>query len=257
MKYSLVLIVTALFLFHVTSAFTKDVFFVADDVDAAPYISADSETRPTGIFYDIVAKAFSHMKKPFKYEVYPWKRAQMLVVNREADALITIPTSQRLDYLIASQEPVFVMRYKIFTQRDNPNIEKIRSVKNLNDLKELKIIDYIGDGWAEKNLMSYGVDWSNSLTSACAKIAAHRGDVFLQDEIMVLHAIKKLREKKLNSFLDFDNVVSFDAPVEQVGFHLLIHKESRFVTLMSEFDETIRLMRENGEIEEIRDKWIK
>lgn len=250
------IILLSFLLSFTNSAFAKDVLFVADDMDAAPYISADLENKPVGLFYDIIKKAFNRMERPFKYEVYPWKRAQMLVRNRHADALITIPTPERLEHLVASQEPVFIMKYKIFTQSDNPNIDKIKSVKSLNDLNGLKIIDYIGDGWAEKNLDQFGVDWSSSLTSACAKIAAHRGDVFLQDEIMVLHAIKNLKKNGANTTSDFEHIVSFDAPVDQIGFHLLIHKESEFLKLMPEFDETIKSMRESGEIDRIRNKWI-
>jgi polar amino acid transport system substrate-binding protein len=144
-------IVVFLLFVHVNSASCADSsFFIADDIDAAPYIFANSEERPDGIFYDIIENAFRRMGIPLKYEVFPWKRAQVIVETKQADALITIPTSTRFKYLAPSREPVFVMKYKIFTQRDNPNIEKIKSIQSFSDLKGLKIIDYIVDGWAEK-----------------------------------------------------------------------------------------------------------
>jgi len=231
-------------------------FIIADDIDAAPYIFANSGKRADGIFYDINKNAFRHMGIHLKYEIYPWKRAQMLVKTKQADALITIPTLARLEYLVPSREPVFVMKYKIFTQRDNPNIEKIKSIRSLSDLKGLKIIDYIGDGWAEKNLTQYGVEWAPTLTSACKMLAAHRGDVFLQDETMVLYAIKNIRKSLPMSNHDYDNLVSFDVPVSQMEFHLLIRKDSQYLKLIPKFDDTIRSMHEDGEIDKIKNKWI-
>ncbi len=253
-----IIIFTAILLFALVSpVLSEEAFFVADDIDAAPYISANTDKKPVGIFYDIIRGALRRMGVSLKYEVFPWKRAQLLVQQKQADALVTIPTPERLEYLVPSQEPVFVMKYKIFTQHENPNLARIKAIKTLADLEGLLIVDYIGDGWAEKNLRQFGVDWSPNLTSACKKIAAHRGDVFLQDEMMVLHAIRNLKDKGVYSELDLDSIISFDAPVAQIGFHLLIHKESKFLKLLSEFDETIRAMRKDGELEIIRGRWIR
>ncbi len=231
-------------------------FFIADDMDAAPYIFANSEKKPEGLFYDICENAFKRMGIPLKYRVYPWKRAQRIVETKQADALITTPTSARLEYLVPSREPVFVMKYKIFTQPDNPHIEKIKSITSLSGLKGLKVIDYIGDGWAEKNLKQYGVEWAPTLTLACKMIMAHRGDVFLQDESMVLYAIKNMRNNEEKPTHDYDHLVSFDAPVPQVEFHLLVRKDSEYLHLIPKFDETIRLMRQDGELDKIKNKWM-
>ena len=234
----------------------EEPFFIADDIDSAPYIFGKPEEKPAGIFYDISKIAFSRMGIALKHEVFPWKRAQMVVETKQADALITTPTPSRLQYLVPSREPVLVMKYKIFTQRDNPNIEKIKSIRSLSDLKGLKIIDYIGDGWAEKHLAEYGVEWAPNLTSVCKMIALHRGDVFLQDETMVLYTIKNIRKKDGESGLIYDNVIAFDAPIPDVGFHLLIRKDSQYLKIIPTFDDTIRSMREDGEMERIIDKWI-
>ena len=255
-KYKLTILTILLFFIFKSAIYANEPFFIADDIDAAPYISGNSETQPTGIFFDIIKKAFERMEIQLKYEIYPWKRAQMLVQNKQADALITIPTPKRLEYLVPSQEPVFVMKYKIFTQDNNLNIAQIQSVKYLDDLKGLIIIDYLGDGWAEKNLAQFKVHWAPNLSSACKMIAAARGDVFLQDEMMVLHAIKNIKNTEDYWNQRFKNIISFDAPVKHVGFHMLIHKDSKFLKLLPKFNETIRVMRKDGEIDKITNKWI-
>lgn len=225
-------------------------------MDAAPYISADAGGQPMGILYDTIKITFQRMNKPFRYEVHPWKRAQMLVKSGQADALITTPTPKRLEYLLPSQEILFTMESKIFTQKDNPNIERIKSVHSLVDLEGLRIIDYIGDGWAEKNLSQFGIQWAPSLTTACKMLAAHRGDIFVQDEALVWHAIKNIKARGTDRGLHFDHIIAFDAPVDPVHFHLLIRKDSQFLGLMSEFDEAIRGLRREGVLDRIKTKWI-
>ena len=251
----------AIFLFVCWSLITvpgmaNEPFYVADDMDAVPYISLGSNQKPEGIFHDIIDAVMHHIGQPYRYEVFPWRRAQKLVKNLGADALITIPTQERLQYLVASREPVFVMKYKMFTQEDNPQLEKIRNVKQLSDLKGLKILDYIGDGWAERNLRQYGVEWAPNLSAVCKKLANYRGDIFIQDEVMVLYTMQKLRRISPETSKRFNKIIAVDAPVEDVGFYLLIHKDSAHLNLLQAFDETIRKMRETGELDEIRNRWI-
>ncbi len=246
-----------LFLVSVLPAHCHEkVFMVADDQDATPYIFADCLKKPEGIFYDIIDNSFRRIKVPLQYDVYPWKRAQLQVQTKQADALITIPTPERLKYLVPSHEPVFVMKYKIFTQRDNPNIDKIRSIKTLSELKELKIIDYLGDGWAEKNLAEYGIEWSPNLTSVCKMLAAHRGDVFLQDETMVRYAINNIKKNEGRTSQNYDRIIAIDAPVQDINFHLLIRKDSSYLYLLPQFDAAIRAMHKDGDFDKITQKWL-
>ena len=189
---------------------------LADDQDAAPFIFAGYAQKPEGIFYDIINNAFRRMHVPLKYDVYPWKRAQLLVQTKQADALITIPTPERLRYLIASQEPVFVMKYKIFTQRDNPNIDKIRAITSLADLKNFKIIDYIGDGWAEKKPRPVPMLRGHLISPRSVKCLLHiEGMFFLQDETMVRYAIQKIRTHNKGVSENYDHIIAIDAPVSR------------------------------------------
>ena len=254
-KISITIVLFSLFCFHPAQS-EEQPFIVADDLDATPYIFANSGNEPDGIFHDIITNAFRRMKTPLQYDVYPWTRAQMIVNTKQADALITVPTPKRLEHLLPSQEPVFVMQYKIFTQSDNPNIDKIKAVTSLSDLKEFKIIDYIGDGWAEKNLKQYGVEWSPNLTSACKMLAAHRGDIFLQDEVMVLYALKNIRKTEGDLNHTYDKIIAIDAPVKEIKFHLLIRKDSEYIHVLPNFDATLRAMHHDGEFAQIQNKWI-
>lgn len=251
-----IIVIFSFFIFP-SQVFAKDTFFIVDSMAAPPYKSATSQGKPSGIFYDIITRAFERMGVPLQYKGYPWKRAQMLVKKKKADALITVPTPERLKYLVPNKEPIFIAKNKLFTQRDNPNIDTIKSVKSLVDLKGLKIVSYLGSGWAEEMLKQFEVDWLPNISSACKAIAADRGDVFFENEIVVLYTIKSIEQNERDWGLKFDHIISFDAPFAPISFHLLIHKESKFLYLLPKFDETIRAMSEDGEMNKIIDKWIK
>jgi len=251
------IIVIILFFIPSSQLFAQEIFTIVDSMDAPPFKSANSEGKPSGVFYDIINSAFGRMGVPFKYEGYPWKRAQMLVKMKKADALITVPTPERLEYLISNREAIFIAKNKLFTQRDNPNIAQIKSVESLSDLKGLKIIGFSGSGWGKKMLKQFEVDWLPNIPSMCKALAAYRGDVILENEIVILHTIKNIKNNERNWGLTFDHLISFDAPVPPMSFHLLIHKESKFLHLLPKFDETIRAMREDGELDRIIGKWTK
>lgn len=240
-----------------TSVFAEELFHIVDGKDATPFKSIDPAGKPEGIFYDILSSAFKRMNVPYNYEVYPWERAQYFVKTKKADALITVPTPERLKYLTASKETVFTAVMKIFTQRNNANIAQIRSATSLSDLKGLKFVDFIGDGWAEEALKQFDIDWSPNLVSAIRKITANRGDVMIENETVVLHTIRAIRKNRSDFGLEFDQLISFDAPVAPISFHLLIRNDSEYLYLLPEFDKTIRVMRKEGELNRIRDKWIK
>lgn len=251
------IIVIFLFLITASQVFAEEIFFLADSKVPVPFKTTNSEGKPSGIFYDIISSAFGRMGVALKYEGYPWKRAQMLVKMGKADALITVPTPERLGYSKANKEPVLMARIKIFTQRDNPNIAQIKSVKSLADLEGLKIMEFSGSGWGKKMLKQFDVDWFPNISSICKALAADRGDVFLENEIVVLHTIKSIKSNERDWGFKFDHLISFDAPVAPIPFHLLIQKKSKFLHLLPKFDETIRAMREDGELDKIIDKWIK
>jgi len=234
-------------------------FFIADDEAFPPYISANEDNKPVGIFFDILTTAFKRMNEPLRYEVFAWNRAQKIAKELEADALITVPTAARQEYFVKSKYPVFVMKYKIFTQSDNPQLQKIKSIESLKDLKGLKIVDYLGDGWAKENLAQYEIDWTPNIYAVCRKLAAGRGDIFIQDEFVTYYSIKMIKKEATYKYghLNFDNLISFDVPVSPVAFHLLVNKKSPYLYLLDQYDQAFSEMKANGEVEAIENKWLR
>jgi hypothetical protein len=56
-------------------------------------------------------------------------------------------------------------------------------------LRQFKVLDYLGNGWGKKRLVEetgISPDYSPSIDSVLKKLAAKRGDIFIEDSLLVL-----------------------------------------------------------------------
>lgn len=231
--------------------------FIADDIDFSPYCSGNEQGEPVGIFYDVISEAFQRMNIPFTYKVYPWKRAQLLVKNGEADAMITVPTPERLKFVNSCEEPIVKAGLVIFVRKDNPRLQEIKQIKTFSALKGYKLVDYLGDGWAERNLKDLDVDWAKNMQHALKMLALNRADIFVQSKVITKHNLKQLVADESNKNIPFDQIIDLPYVLEESSYNLLIRKDSPHVAIMNRFNQTIRAMRTDGTMQKIYDKFIK
>ncbi|MCJ8319161.1 MAG: transporter substrate-binding domain-containing protein [Colwellia sp.] len=233
----------------------KQPFIWVDDQDYEPYIYFNSNMQVAGIFHEIMTAVFAKMDIPLSYQLYPWSRAQKLITIGRADGMITIPTKERLAYLVAS-DPIIQVGMKVHYNKSNTKRANIAKVSSLKELHSFVLIDYQGDGWAESNLRDYNVMWAPNYTSAVMMIAANRGDIFLDDPISIKYHIKKQIE--LNSVLG-DKLLLIEQG-EHVIFSaphcLMISKESTYLSILKEFNAALQAIKDNGEYDKIISKYI-
>ncbi len=214
----------------------------------APFSWKDADGRMRGIFIDVHDEALGkRMKISVTHTEYPWRRAQFMVERGEADAFTTVPTPKRRKYAEISGESVVVSDIILFANRENPKVGEFGKIRKISDLKGFRLVDYIGNGWAKKNLTGFDVVWGNGISQVLKALAAGRGDLFIHPVHVTVHNIKKLGLQK--QILKIPNVI------ESVSFNLCIGKKSSHVNILSEFDETIREMRKDGTLQEIYDKY--
>lgn len=229
-----------------------DPFYLADDQDFAPYIYINKEGKEAGIIYDLVTTIFSIMEKELRYELFPWKRAQKTVAAGIADAMVTIPTEERLNFLLAS-EPIVTIDFTVHYNNHNAKRDDILAVKTINELAPFQLIDYQGDGWAEENLKGNKVIWAPSYTSAIGMLALNRGDIFLDDILSIKAHVKKQIEnepwmKKKLSDIKHGYHVLYTVPL-----CLLIRKDSQYIGLIKAFNQTLQAIKISGEYQRIID----
>jgi len=237
-------------------AFAQQQPFVwVDDQDYEPYIYLKTTNEVSGIFHDIMIAVFKKMDIPLSFQLYPWGRAQQLVNDAQADGMITIPTKERLEYLIAS-DPIIQVSMKVHYNKNNLRSEKISKINSLKQLRPFKVIDYRGDGWAESNLGDYNVAWAPNYTSAVWMIAANRGDIFLDDPISIKYHVKRQLEIRpaLSGMLllitEGENII-LSAP-----HCLLIQKHSKYVSILKEFNTALQEIKDDGEYDKIISKYL-
>jgi polar amino acid transport system substrate-binding protein len=251
--FSLALIVAY---FSITQLHASEAFLWVDDADYEPYIYETEDQQVKGLYRDIMVEVFNRMEIPLEYAVYPWKRTQALLENGKADAMISIATPKRLVYLEVT-DPVIHLNFHVFARSDNPRIKQIREIKSINDLKGFDIIDYLGNGWAEKNFKGLSVDKAPSFTSAILMLAKNRGDVFVDGSIVVKYAIKELIKDPRNPIMGLKSVVENPHSLEIIPYSLLIRKDSKYLSIIPEFNETLKEIRRDGTYDKILNQYIK
>ncbi len=252
MKYIIILI---LFLFINNIAFAQQSFVWADDQDYEPYIYLNAQKEVHGIFHEVMRATFARMNIPLTNQLYPWKRAQKLVEEGHADGMITIPTKERLTYLVASN-PIMHVEMRVHYNKLNVKRTLIAKIKTISEMRPYSLIDYQGDGWAESHLAEYDISWAPNYTSAVWMIAADRADIFLDDPISIKYHINKQIsiEPVLGNKLLL--IEQGDFPLFSAPYCLLVNKDSPYAALIKQFNIALKEIKTSGEYERIINKYL-
>ena len=201
-----------------------------------------------GIMIDVLNEAIqTQMGIRISHKGYPWRRAQKMVRNGDADAFVTVPTAERREYTEISTEAVLTVEVTMFTRKGHPRIGEFRKIKTISDLKGFKLLDYIGNGWAEIKLAGFERELCPKMDNVFFKLAKGRGDLFVQGSQVSHYTIKRLKLE--------DQIVEIPNVLESTSFNLCIGKKSSYVKIIPDFDETLREMRESLKLKEIYDKY--
>lgn len=243
-------IVLILFSFSLSALRAEPLKYVFTEYFPANYL--DEEGNPAGFFVDIVYEALTNrLGIELSIQVLPWRRCQSLVANGEADLLTTIPTEERLSYAIQTVAPIWVKKYQIYTWYDHPDVEKMNTIKTIENIGDhsFVIISYLGNSWAQDKLLNKGlkVVFANTVDNMYRMLTARRGDLIIDDSILVDPALKRL---------GFENtIIKTSGIVEQSSFHILIGKKSSYIDIVDTVDMTLNDMWKDGTINLILEKY--
>ena len=217
-------------------------------VEFPPFHYTQDDGRLTGFFYDIITEALTaEMGIPLVWTVYPWNRCQENVKVGTDDALLTVPTAERLVYTATHQDPFYLKLQDLFTYKDHPRLDDIMQIRALTDLKKdgFSVITYTGNGWNKENVASLGVkiEETSRLENVWRMLAEKRGDLVIEWPPGAWSVIDSVGVR--------DRVIDTHVSVSEVPFHLLIRKGSAYVALLPAFNKTIQDMKANGTIAEI------
>ena len=220
--------------------------------DYSPANFVIGENSYSGYLYDIVIEAFEHrMGVPVEVTILPWTRCQRLVEMGIYDMFVTIPTPERLEYAVPTQSSIWVKRRILYTYAYHPRMEKILSVRSLEDIREggFTVVTYIGNDWAKTVLEEMGIPvlYASTVETMYRMLERKRADLIIENEVI---AGESIRDLGLG-----DGIVAADVVVSENGFHILIGRHSAFLPEMDRLDDVVDEMRRDGTIDAILAKY--
>jgi len=209
-------------------------------------------TGYAGFFYDIVIEAVEkRLGLPVEIGVFPWTRCQRLVELGQYDMLVTIPTEERLRYVSATDEPIWVKRRILYTYADHPDIAAIDALKGLDDIRDAgyTVVTYTGNGWIAGTVEPAGIPvlYASTVESMYRMLAAGRADLMIEERTI---AEESIREEGVGA-----EVVATDGYGEESGFHILIAKASPHHAVLDELNAVLRDMTVDGTLAAILESY--
>ena len=247
-----------LVVFTIVYASEQRPFIWVDDEDYCPAIYKDANGRPAGIFNDILTEAFKRLGIELKKEVYPWKRAQKLVLEKKADGMVTLYTKQRKKYMVATK-PIWYIKETIFFRRDNPKACKILKINSFEDMKDLVLVETMGSGWAREQFEKHGIKhvfWVPTVDSAFNVLAKGRADIYMMYDINAYNILMKKQESEDPLAEEFQQIVAIAPTFASLPFRLLIRKDSPYANIIERFNEVIEEMKRDGTYKRIKMKYL-
>lgn len=217
-----------------------------------PFFAKAKDEKIEGFFYEILMEAMENrMGIHTEWFQMPWKRCQNQVRSGKFDAMITVPTAQRLAYCDTHPAPFFVKELKIFTYKGHKRMNAIQRIGSLSDIKRggYTVITYSGNGWHKNNITTLGIPFfeTSEVHNVWKMLAARRGDLVIEWPVGVKAALKK--DGMANK------IVETRVSLESMPFHLLINKQSGYKHILVEFNGIIKKMLDDGSIKKIIRKY--
>ncbi len=206
----------------------------------------------TGVYPDILYEIFSvELGLQLDFQERPWKRAQTDIKMGRSDVIVTVPTSERLRYVLASRDPIYYLERKLYTYQGHTKLKEIQAIKTIADIIDLNLsmAAIIGDGWYKENLLNKGVatrlvpDPRNSFRI----LADKRVDAIITSPSTAENVLRHegVTEKIVDTGISFRSAAA----------HILVSKKSKYAHRMNEIDQAIAKIIKDGRYSKILAKY--
>ncbi len=214
--------------------------------DFAPF-SWQGQKKMQGIYVDILHEALSNrMGLNVTHQGYPWARAQSLVKGGKADGFITVATEQRRVYTQVS-EKVTQQHISLFVRASHTNIDKMKKIKSIAQLKGYTLVDYVGNGWGANAFKDLDVHWLARFDQIFPYMMKDRGDAHVASSSMAHYNLKKMELK--------GKIIELPNPMGVIYTHLCLSKKSSYVGVLDEFNKVVKGMKKDGSFDAIFEKY--
>jgi len=172
---------------------------------------------------------------------FPWVRAQEVVKAGQYDAMVTFPSSTRLEYSYGSLSTVYHLRQRPVVAKGSAAEKAIMANPDVKEFANFRICAMMGDGWSKNFYNKHKIEFRTAKdTQGCLRLVANgRMDVFLHMDAAAQH---NMRLSNTTEKLHHLSPVLGDLP-----FTLLVSKKmSNGSDLVARFDNMIARLQEDG-----------
>lgn len=233
-----------------TSATTNpNTLYLLGEDDFAP-ISFQENGEAMGIAPDVIRETFKRMGYRVRIELVPWKRAQEMVKDGDADGFFSAyRTSERETAYTFPAEPIIIER-NVFVVRKNSNI---KFDGDISKLSQYGIGTFIGYNTLDKYIESgqiVTVDRSGNINEGLYKlISGDRGvDLIVNTDYIIWYAAKKLNMS--------DQLKELSPPLTVNPSYLVFSKKKNMTEIAAKFGEELIRLKADGTYERIIKKYI-
>jgi ABC-type amino acid transport substrate-binding protein len=166
---------------------------------------------------------------------HPWLRIQREVELGKIDIMFAIPTAARLEYSIATEQPVFSAAMKVFTYKGHEQLDVIRAIRTVDDIKAAGFhsITNSGNAWHQHFVEDQGVTTVHAISEEhiLRMLAAQRGDIVVDVAESIRYVTKNLQLE--------DEIVETDVVMDVAEIHLMVSRQSPLAKRLTELNKAI------------------
>lgn len=223
-------------------------FFLGEQ-DYAP-ISFEENGEVVGISPDIINEAFRRMGYKIKLQLVPWKRAQEMVKDGEADGFFSPYKSAERELLYTFPAEPLLIEKNIFMVRKDSTITYDGDISKLDQYGIGTLMGYTTlDKYIEKKIIN-NVDKSLSVEASLIKLVSgeRKVDLVVNTDYILWYTAKKMNITS--------SVKELPPPLAEIPSYLAFTKRKDHSEIIAKFEVELQQMKKDGTYNRIIQKYI-
>lgn len=216
--------------------------------DYRPYSFFDK--GPKGLEIDILNRVLEQeMGIKLHHEILPWKRAQENVKKGHFDAFVSVSIPARSIYSKHSQIPVAYWQVSLFT-RSNKSLNTSAEAFTIDELKAMSSLSLgalRGNGWIEQHLQDANIQYASSMHSLVNMLIKGRVDAIPDNSYTLGYYLKQFHRDA--------HITELPIQDSKVPMYLHVSKKSPYLKYLDKFDNVLKRLNEEGELEKLYRKY--
>lgn len=222
----------------------------------SPPIAYETGKEVTGIGVDLVREGLARMGHEAEISIMPWKRAVFMARFGEADAIFYLVKNEERQQWFHYPEEHLVNETTVLLKRAGEILDiSLKPKKYPNIRLGIGRGYYYGPKLKKflKNSTFESVEEATTIETNFVKLLEKRIDMFLADQLLADHFIKKRASQNLVTTITNKDGSPF--VLDSVKSYLAFSKETMSQEMAATFSDVLKEMRKDGTYEDIVNKY--